>query len=110
MRLFTSGPARVHRLQGPGNFRLMDDGRLGVLDFGLIQAMPRGWPTPSWRQDQTRRASDPLSAAQRTQRTLSIPPHYLPLQRVAAGLVGVLCSLNATVAVNRELRRWPPGY
>jgi hypothetical protein len=29
---------------------------------------------------------------------------------VAAGLAGVLCSLDATVAVDAELRRWLPGY
>ncbi|UOY01873.1 AarF/UbiB family protein [Blastococcus sp. PRF04-17] len=47
VHLFTSGPARARRLHGdphPGNFRLMDDGRLGVLDFGSNQPMPRGWP------------------------------------------------------------------
>ena len=47
VRLFTSGPARARRLHGdphPGNFRLMDDGRLGVLDFGSNQPMPHGWP------------------------------------------------------------------
>src|SRR3712207_5618327 len=46
VRLFTSGPSRAHRLHGdphPGNFRLMDDGRLGVLDFGSNQPMPNGW-------------------------------------------------------------------
>jgi hypothetical protein len=32
------------------------------------------------------------------------------LQRVAAGLAGVLCSLGATVAVDDEVRRWLPGY
>jgi hypothetical protein len=26
------------------------------------------------------------------------------------GLVGVLCSLGATVAVDGEIRRWLPGY
>jgi hypothetical protein len=32
------------------------------------------------------------------------------LQRVASEMVGVLCSLSATVAVDGELRRWLPGY
>ena len=66
--------------------------------------------TRSWLQEQTRRASDPLGTAARTQRKLSIPARHLLLQRVAAELVGVLCSLNATVAVDGELRRWLPGY
>ena len=47
VRLFASGPVRARRLHGdphPGNFRLMDDGRLGVLDFGSNQPMPHGWP------------------------------------------------------------------
>ena len=169
VRLFASGPVRARRLHGdphPGNFRLMDDGRLGVLDFGSIQAMPHGWParlgpllaagrdgdaaklhriaasaallrpddvtpaallalldpylqplrspeyrfTRAWLQELTRRASDPLGAAQRTQRKLSIPPRHLLLQREAAELVGVLCSLGATVALHGELRRWLPGY
>ncbi len=64
----------------------------------------------TWLQQQTRRASDPRSAAARTQRRLTIPPRHLLLQRVAAGLVGVLCSLDATVPVREELRRWLPGY
>ncbi len=169
VRLFASGPVRAHRLHGDphaGNFRLMDDGRLGVLDFGSTQAMPDGWPprigpllaagrdgdavqlhriaasarllrpdevtpaallalldpylhplrserygfTRGWLQEQTRRASDPLSAAARTQRRLSMPTRHLLLQRVAAELVGVLCSLGATVGVDGELRRWLPGY
>ncbi|MGY1663885.1 ABC1 kinase family protein [Geodermatophilus sp. SYSU D00705] len=168
VRLLASGPARAHRVHGdphPGNFRLLPDRRLGVLDFGSTQAMPHGWPdrlgpllaagrdgdaatlhriasghlvdparvtaeqlrdlldpylqplrteryrfTRSWMQEQTRRASDPLGATARTQRRLTIPPHYLLLQRVAAELVGVLCSLGATVAVDAEVRRWLPGY
>jgi predicted unusual protein kinase regulating ubiquinone biosynthesis (AarF/ABC1/UbiB family) len=169
VRLLASGAVRAHRVHGdphPGNFRLLPDRRLGVLDFGSSQAMPHGWPTrlgpllaagrdgdaatlhriaasahllvpaevapaellhlldpylqplrtPAyrftrhWMQEQTRRASDPFSTAVRTQRRLTIPPHYLLLQRVAAELVGVLCSLGATVAVDAELRRWLPGY
>ncbi|MBB3086651.1 ABC1 kinase family protein [Geodermatophilus sabuli] len=168
VRLLASGPARAHRVHGdphPGNFRLLPDRRLGVLDFGSTQAMPHGWPgrlgpllaagrdgdaatlhriasghlvqpgkvtpealldlldpyfqplhspeyrfTRRWMQEQTLRASDPLSTTARTQRRLTIPPRYLLLQRVAAELVGVLCSLGATVAVDAEVRRWLPGY
>jgi predicted unusual protein kinase regulating ubiquinone biosynthesis (AarF/ABC1/UbiB family) len=169
VRLFTSGPARARRLHGdphPGNFRLLDDGRLAVLDFGATEAMPAGWPsrlgpllaagrdadarelhriaasagllrpdevtatdllalldpyleplrtpayrfTRAWLQQQFRRASHPFSAAARTQRRLTIPPRHLLLQRVASGLVGVLCSLEATVPVHGEVRRWLPGY
>jgi len=41
---------------------------------------------------------------------LAIPPRHLLLQRVASGLVGVLCSLGASVPVDAEVRRWLPGY
>ena len=61
-------------------------------------------------QEQTRRVSDPRSAAARTQRRLSMPPRHLMPQRVVAGLVGVLCSLGATVTVDAEVRRWVPDY
>ncbi len=169
VRLLASTPVRARRVHGdphPGNFRLLPDGRLGVLDFGGTEALPHGWParlgpllaagrdgdgvelhritasagllsptevtdkallalldpylqplrsptyrfTRAWVQEQTRLASDPFSAAARTQRRLTVPPRHLLLQRVAAGLVGVLCSLGATVAVDAELRRWLPGY
>jgi predicted unusual protein kinase regulating ubiquinone biosynthesis (AarF/ABC1/UbiB family) len=169
VRLLASGPARARRLHGdphPGNFRLLDDGRLAVLDFGATEAMPSGWPsqlgmllaagrdadapelhriaasagllrpdevtatdllalldpylhplrspayrfTRAWLQQQTRRVSDPFNAAARTQRRLTVPPRHLLLQRVASGLVGVLSSLEATVPVDGEVRRWLPGY
>jgi predicted unusual protein kinase regulating ubiquinone biosynthesis (AarF/ABC1/UbiB family) len=45
-RLLLSSPSRVRRLHGdphPGNFRLLDDGRLAVLDFGSSLPMPHGW-------------------------------------------------------------------
>ena len=61
-------------------------------------------------QERTRLSSDPFSAAARIRRRLTIPPRHLLLQRVAAGLAGVLCSLGATVAVDAEVRRWLPGY
>lgn len=169
VRLLLSSPARAGRLHGdphPGNFRLLPDGRLAVLDFGSTEAMPGGWPkrlgpllaagrdrdaaelhrlaadagllnvrkvvpeallglldpylqplradefrfNRAWMQEQTRRASDPRSAAARTQRRLSIPPRHLLVQRVAAGLTGVLCSLGAAVPVAAEARAHVPGY
>jgi predicted unusual protein kinase regulating ubiquinone biosynthesis (AarF/ABC1/UbiB family) len=168
VRLLASAPVRARLLHGdphPGNFRLLPDGRLAVLDFGATEVLPSGWParlgpllaagrdgdasrlhriaaatglvhgavtptalsdllgpyfaplrtpayrfTRAWLQEQTRRVSDPLSAAARTQRRLSVPPRHLMLQRVVAGLAGVLCSLGATVPVDAELRRWVPGY
>ena len=169
VRLLLSSPPRTRRLHGdphPGNFRLLPDGRLAVLDFGATEALPHGWParlgpllragrdrdaqalhdvassagllhpdrvtapallalldpylqplreptyrfTRAWMQEQTRRSSDPRSPASRTQRRLSIPPRHLLLQRVGAGVLGVLCSLGASVAVEDEVRRWLPGY
>ena len=42
IRFLFSGPARVGLLHGdphPGNFRLLADGRLGVLDFGAVDRL-----------------------------------------------------------------------
>ncbi|TCN57059.1 putative unusual protein kinase regulating ubiquinone biosynthesis (AarF/ABC1/UbiB family) [Rhodococcus sp. SMB37] len=42
-----SSPARVGLLHSdphPGNFMLLEDGRLGVIDFGATAAMPDGFP------------------------------------------------------------------
>jgi len=46
-RFLLSSPPRVGRLHGdphPGNFRLLEDGRLAVVDFGASLPMPHGWP------------------------------------------------------------------
>jgi HSP20 family molecular chaperone IbpA len=46
-RFLFSGPARVSLLHAdphPGNFRLLADGRLGVLDFGAVDRLPDGLP------------------------------------------------------------------
>jgi len=46
-RFLFSGPTRaglLHADPHPGNFRLMDDGRLGVLDFGAVDRLPDGFP------------------------------------------------------------------
>jgi predicted unusual protein kinase regulating ubiquinone biosynthesis (AarF/ABC1/UbiB family) len=47
VRFLFSGPARaglLHADPHPGNFRLLDDGRLGVLDFGAVDRLPDGFP------------------------------------------------------------------
>ena len=47
VRFLFSGPARVRLLHAdphPGNFRLLADGRLGVLDFGAVSRLPDGFP------------------------------------------------------------------
>src|SRR5215472_7184210 len=46
-RFLFSGPARaglLHADPHPGNFRLLADGRLGVLDFGAVDRLPKGLP------------------------------------------------------------------
>lgn len=46
-RFLLSGPARaglLHADPHPGNFRLTEDGRLAVLDFGAVGHLPNGFP------------------------------------------------------------------
>jgi predicted unusual protein kinase regulating ubiquinone biosynthesis (AarF/ABC1/UbiB family) len=50
--LHFSAPARVGLLHAdphPGNFRMLDDGRLGVIDFGAVARLPGGHPEPIGR-------------------------------------------------------------
>jgi predicted unusual protein kinase regulating ubiquinone biosynthesis (AarF/ABC1/UbiB family) len=47
LRFLFSGPARaglLHADPHPGNYRVMADGRLGVLDFGAVARVPGGLP------------------------------------------------------------------
>jgi predicted unusual protein kinase regulating ubiquinone biosynthesis (AarF/ABC1/UbiB family) len=47
MEFLLTGPSRVGLLHAdphPGNFRLMPDGRLGVMDFGAVKRLPHGLP------------------------------------------------------------------
>ena len=47
VRLMVGGPQRVGMLHAdphPGNYRLLEDGRLGVLDFGAVNRLPEGLP------------------------------------------------------------------
>ncbi|MFN2517596.1 MAG: ABC1 kinase family protein [Jatrophihabitantaceae bacterium] len=50
--LHYSAPARAKLLHGdphPGNFRMLADGRLGVVDFGAVARLPNGFPEPLGR-------------------------------------------------------------
>jgi predicted unusual protein kinase regulating ubiquinone biosynthesis (AarF/ABC1/UbiB family) len=50
--LHFSAPQRsqlLHADPHPGNFRLLEDGRLGVLDFGAMARLPNGTPEPLGR-------------------------------------------------------------
>jgi predicted unusual protein kinase regulating ubiquinone biosynthesis (AarF/ABC1/UbiB family) len=50
--LHFSGPQRARLLHAdphPGNFRLLEDGRLGVIDFGATARLPDGLPEPIGR-------------------------------------------------------------
>jgi len=47
-RFLFSGPERAGMLHAdphPGNYRIMPDGRLGVLDFGAVNRLPDGLPS-----------------------------------------------------------------
>ena len=47
IRFLLSGPGRaglLHADPHPGNFRVLPDGRLGVLDFGAVKRLPEGLP------------------------------------------------------------------
>ena len=47
MEFLLAGPGRVgilHADPHPGNFKLLPDGRLGVIDFGAVNRLPRGLP------------------------------------------------------------------
>ncbi|GAA4208355.1 ABC1 kinase family protein [Actinocatenispora rupis] len=59
--LHFSAPARaglLHADPHPGNFRLLDDGRLGVIDFGAVSRLPDGLPEPIGRLTRLALAGD----------------------------------------------------
>ncbi|HKT03163.1 MAG TPA: AarF/ABC1/UbiB kinase family protein [Rugosimonospora sp.] len=59
--LHFSAPERVGLLHAdphPGNFRMLPDGRLGVIDFGAVARLPDGHPEPIGRLTRLALASD----------------------------------------------------
>lgn len=52
VRFLFAGPARTGMLHAdphPGNFRIMPDGRVGVVDYGAVARLPDGLPAPVGR-------------------------------------------------------------
>ncbi|HEY9563171.1 MAG TPA: AarF/ABC1/UbiB kinase family protein [Nocardioides sp.] len=48
-RFLVAGPTRtglLHADPHPGNFRILADGRLGVVDYGAVARLPDGFPRP----------------------------------------------------------------
>ncbi|QFU86555.1 AarF/ABC1/UbiB kinase family protein [Amycolatopsis sp. YIM 10] len=165
-----SSPVRAHLLHSdphPGNFMLLDDGRLGVIDFGAVARLPNGAPpmlgvimrlaldgesvkllealrqegfvrpgttldpadvqaylapfvapltterfhfTRRWAQKQAGRLGDPRGQDFRTGRSLNLPPNWLLIHRVTAGAVGILCQLDAELALRSIVEHWQPGF
>ncbi|HLQ53992.1 MAG TPA: AarF/ABC1/UbiB kinase family protein [Streptosporangiaceae bacterium] len=68
VRFLFSGPQRtglLHADPHPGNFRLLDDGRLGVLDFGAVDHLPDGFPPAIGRLLRIMHDDGDISAAER---------------------------------------------
>jgi len=62
--LHFSAPARaglLHADPHPGNFRILPDGRLGVIDFGAVARLPGGHPEPIGRLVRLALAGDALA-------------------------------------------------
>jgi hypothetical protein len=95
---------------------LIEPDRIGPEELASVMAP---WTLPlrvakfsferGWLQREVRSWSDPRGPGARLQRHLHVPTRYLLVQRVAFGLLGVLTSLNATVAVRAEVDRWLRG-
>jgi predicted unusual protein kinase regulating ubiquinone biosynthesis (AarF/ABC1/UbiB family) len=65
--------------------------------------------TRPWLRREAARVADPRSPANALGRQLNLPPTYLLMHRVSAGIIGVLCQLDADIPYGAEVRRWLPG-
>ena len=71
MEFLLVGPGRaglLHADPHPGNFRLMPDGRLGVIDFGAVKRLPDGLPPEIGRLLGARPADEAAEARRRAAR------------------------------------------
>ena len=157
----------MHADPHPGNFMLLPDGRVGVLDFGAVKRLPGGIPAPlgrnaalvlggrevelratmvelgflpdaapvtaqdladycssvsepfrhdtftftrSWLRTEAVKLANPRSSTHTAAKHLTLPPEYLMIHRVALGMIGLLCQLEATVPTRHLEMRWSPGF
>ena len=165
-----AGPEKaglLHADPHPGNFMLLPDGRLGLLDFGAVKRLPGGIPAPlgrnaalvlhgetgvlrdsmvdlgflapdapvsddelvdylspmsepfreetftftrGWLRREAVKLANPKSGQHVVARHLHLPAEYLMVHRVALGMVGLLCQLEATVPLRDMEIRWSPGF
>ena len=85
-RFLLSGPVLaglLHADPHPGNFRLLPDGRLGVIDFGAVNRLPDGSPEPIGRLARlalAREADEVLAGLRRegfVRGSIEVDPHEL---------------------------------
>ncbi|MCU0284046.1 MAG: AarF/ABC1/UbiB kinase family protein [Candidatus Nanopelagicales bacterium] len=63
-----------------------------------------------WLRSQFARLNDPRNPDFAVGMRLNLPPSYLLIHRVWLGGIGVLCQLDAHVAMRAELETWVPGF
>jgi predicted unusual protein kinase regulating ubiquinone biosynthesis (AarF/ABC1/UbiB family) len=138
MEFLLAGPARaglLHADPHPGNFRLTDDGRFGVLaglrEEGFIKrsidiqgealldylapflepARHDTWRfNRAWIRDLFLHVNDPRRPQWTMGLKLNLPPEYLLIHRVWLGGIAVLCQIDGEVPVQEVLRTWLPNY
>ncbi|WP_194816528.1 AarF/ABC1/UbiB kinase family protein [Nocardia sp. XZ_19_385] len=100
-----SSPARVGYLHcdpHPGNFQLLDDGRLGVIDFGASIALPQGIPAVIGELARHAVAEDYLAAAKTLQDNGFLRPgqqlEIEPIQRLVAPIVAQIDGDNLHIS------------
>ena len=77
-RFLLSSPARTELLHAdphPGNFRITDDGRLAVLDFGAVAELPGGMPIEVGRLIRIALSGDARTVMQGLQQEGFLKPH-----------------------------------
>ena len=65
--------------------------------------------TRRWLQGQAERVGDLRSPNFDVGRRLNLPPQYLLVHRVSMGTLGVLCQLDAHIALREIVARWNPA-